>query len=61
MLTAKDAAQIIYDAAINPPTHDVYTHAGTHERAIGFAENRTKAEQSMLALYMGMQKAYGQQ
>jgi NAD(P)-dependent dehydrogenase (short-subunit alcohol dehydrogenase family) len=60
MLSAKDAAQIIYDASINPPTHDVYTHAGTHERAIGFAQNRSEAEKSMLALYMGMQKAYGQ-
>ena len=58
MLSAKDAAQIIFDAAINPPEHDVYTHAGTHERAIGFAQNRSKAEQSMVALYMGMQKAY---
>ena len=60
MLSAKDAAQIIYDASINPPTHDVYTHVGTHERAIGFAQNRSEAEKSMLALYMGMQKAYGQ-
>lgn len=60
MLSAKDAAQIIYDAALNPPSHDVYTHAGTHERAISFAQNRSEAEKSMLALYLGMQKAYGQ-
>jgi len=61
MLSAKDAAQIIYDASMNPPSHDVYTHKGTHERAIGFAQNRSEAEKAMLALYIGMQKAYGQQ
>ncbi len=60
MLSAKDAAQIIFDASMNPPSHDVYTHQGTHERAIGFAKNRSEAEKSMLALYLGMQKAYGQ-
>lgn len=60
MLSAKDAAQIIYEASIQPPTHDVYTHAGTHERAISVAQNRSEAEKSMMALYLGMQKAYGQ-
>ena len=58
MLSAQDAAQIIFNAAMNPPTHDVYTHAGTHERALGFAQNRSEAEQTMLSLYLGMQKAY---
>ena len=58
MLKAVDAATIIYNAAIQNPEHDVYTHPGTHERAIGFAQNRSKSEQSMLPLYLGMQKSY---
>jgi short-subunit dehydrogenase len=60
MLTANNVADIILQTAEFPPEHDIYTHAGTHERAMEFAENRWKAEQKMLALYLGMQKSYSQ-
>jgi short-subunit dehydrogenase len=60
MITANNVADIILQTAEFPPEHDIYTHAGTHERAMEFAENRWKAEQKMLALYLGMQKSYSQ-
>lgn len=60
MITAKSVADIILQTAEFPPEHDIYTHAGTHERAMEFAENRWKAEQKMLAFYLGMQKSYSQ-
>ena len=60
MITAKSVADIILQTAEFPPEHDIYTHVGTHERAMEFAENRWKAEQKMLALYLGMQKSYSE-
>lgn len=45
MITAKSVADIILQTAEFPPEHDIYTHVGTHERAMEFAENRWKAEQ----------------
>ena len=60
MITAKSVADIILQTAEFPPEHDIYTHVGTHERAMEFAENRWKAEQKMLAFYLGMQKSYSQ-
>lgn len=60
MITANSVADIILQTAEFPPEHDIYTHVGTHERAMEFAENRWKAEQKMLAFYLGMQKSYSQ-
>lgn len=59
MISAEVAAQIIIDAIENPDSPaDVYTHPGTHDRAIATTRSREEVEQLMLPLYLGMRQEY---
>lgn len=59
MISAAEAARIIYEAIINEESPaDIYTHPGTHERAIATISRREDIERAMLPAFLGVKEEY---
>lgn len=58
MISADDAAQVIFDTVEAGRSNDVYTHDGSREQTIAVATDRMVQEDAMAPLYLGMNEAY---
>ncbi|CAN5522002.1 hypothetical protein BH10BAC6_BH10BAC6_13590 [soil metagenome] len=58
MISADDAAQVIFDTIEAGRSNDVYTHDGSREQTIAVATDRMMQEDAMSPLFLGMHEAY---